>query len=69
MRRQHQETMLSPADLIRIGGMFASGMDTRDIASAMKVTEATVYNHLAMARAAWLRHCSRKLVSQEESVL
>jgi hypothetical protein len=61
--------MLSPADLIRIGGMFAHGMDTRDIASAMKVREATVYNHLAMARAAWVRSCSRKPVSEEDGVL
>jgi DNA-binding CsgD family transcriptional regulator len=69
MRRQRQESMLSPADFIRIGGMFAQGVDTKDIAAAMRMTEATVYNHLAMARAAWTRHCNPKPVSQEESVL
>jgi DNA-binding NarL/FixJ family response regulator len=59
MRQYRHEKMLSPADLVRIGGMFARGMDTKDIASAIKVTEATVYNHLPMARAARKRELER----------
>ena len=68
MRRQRQETMLSPSDLLWLGGMFARGFDSRDIASIMRVSEATVYNHLGMARAAWARYCQRK-ASMEASPL
>ena len=60
MRRQRQETMLSPSDLIWLGRMFARGYDTKDISSLMKVSESTVYNHLSMARAAWVRYGQRK---------
>ena len=42
--------MLSPADLVRIGGMFARGMDTKDIASELWISEAVVYNNLQDAR-------------------
>ncbi len=66
MRRQRQETMLPPADLFWMGGMFSRGFDTKEIASIMQVTEATVYNHLSLARAIWARHRNAK---PEESVL
>jgi DNA-binding NarL/FixJ family response regulator len=59
MRQYRAETMLSPADLVRIGAMFARGMDTRDIASALRLSEATVYNHLPMARTARKRELER----------
>jgi hypothetical protein len=50
MRQYRHEKMLSPADLVRIGGMFARGMDTKDIASALWLSEAVVYNNLQDAR-------------------
>jgi hypothetical protein len=59
MRQYRHEKILSPADLVRIGGMFARGIDTKDIASELHLPEATVYNHLPMARAARRRELER----------
>ncbi len=56
----------APAELLAIGVMFRSGMDTKDIAGHFRCREALIANSLEAARAA-ARWALRNVSPTEES--
>lgn len=57
----------SPDDVLRIGNLFAQGLDTWQIARQMRVPECDVYNHLGLARARHKMQVERRRAPAEAS--
>lgn len=57
----------SPDDILRIGNLFAHGLDTWQIARQMRVPEHDIYNHLGLARARYKMQAERRCAPAEAS--